>query len=555
MGHARAGAYVAWMYGYDGSTSFVNGPTYSSAGISVPLTEGDHYFAIYGQPGTDPGRFGISMFFNSNTTSPGISVYSPSYSGGPSTPFTIDGSSSTPSLQGPPSTTLVPAANSFAFVTGGFAVTINDFSWQTPSYYNQDHVTNGTNSPGQGADFFGYIEISVFPVDNDFVWWGGGSNSNWGTGNNWTNDAYIGFPPGNDNPGTANVIFDGNDRTSPQANVPWNVASIDFDRSAANFTLDGQQLTIGAGGITNDSNNLQAINNPIVLAGSQTWNAASGGLLIGGSISLGGNTLTVTGAWSTTISGSIGGSGALIKDGAGTTLALSHANTYTGGTTVNAGILAAEYGGNDGQSCVGPSLLTINNGGTVRVDANNALGRRCEPAANHDQQWRHADRRHLAIAAPHEPDAERRHAGERTARRQRHWLRHLRFGQQPDCRRRGGHLHDQRPQHRADHAGRHHLHRHPRRHQWYRPGRDRLHRALPFVANTGLIKAGLGTMRLDSVNSYIGGTTVNAGILAAAYGSNDGQSCVGQSLLTINNGGTVRVDANNALGARTCRPS
>jgi autotransporter-associated beta strand protein len=100
-----------------------------------------------------------------------------------------------------------------------------------------------------------------------------------------------------------------------------------------------------------------------------------------GSVFLGANNLT-TGSnnLSTIFSGTIqdggisgGTGGSLTKIGTGT-LMLTAANSYTGGTVVNAGILSVGYTGNDGKSTLGNSNLTINNGATVRVDTTNALG-------------------------------------------------------------------------------------------------------------------------------------------------------------------------------------
>ena len=84
------------------------------------------------------------------------------------------------------------------------------------------------------------------------------------------------------------------------------------------------------------NNNWQGV---ISLAGNNARiNSDSGTLVLSGAFS-GSSSLIVGGAGNTAISGSIGiGTGALTKDGAGT-LTLSAANTYTGATTVNAGIL------------------------------------------------------------------------------------------------------------------------------------------------------------------------------------------------------------------------
>ncbi len=86
---------------------------------------------------------------------------------------------------------------------------------------------------------------------------------------------------------------------------------------------------------------------------------------------------------------------------------------------------------------------------------------------------------------------------------------------------------------------------------------DTLSISSPIVDNSGsgLTKSGAGTLSLSAANTYTGGTIVDGGILAVAYGVNNGQSGLGSSSLTINNGGTVRVDAINALGFNGNEPA
>lgn len=71
---------------------------------------------------------------------------------------------------------------------------------------------------------------------------------------------------------------------------------------------------------------------------AQTVGNLSGGGSLGGNISLGAATLTVTQSMSGTYSGIISGTGGLTKNGAGE-LALGGINLYTGATTINAGTL------------------------------------------------------------------------------------------------------------------------------------------------------------------------------------------------------------------------
>ncbi len=77
----------------------------------------------------------------------------------------------------------------------------------------------------------------------------------------------------------------------------------------------------------------------ITLSGNTTVQSDAGLLTFSGSITNNTRTLTVTGAGDTTISGVLGnGSGGITKTGTGT-LTLSGANTYTGGTTISAGVV------------------------------------------------------------------------------------------------------------------------------------------------------------------------------------------------------------------------
>ncbi|HEX7817042.1 MAG TPA: autotransporter-associated beta strand repeat-containing protein, partial [Dyella sp.] len=64
----------------------------------------------------------------------------------------------------------------------------------------------------------------------------------------------------------------------------------------------------------------------------------------GSQVALGARSLTLGNAANTSYAGSINGTGGLVKQGTGT-FSLSGANTYTGGTTVNAGTLAVTGGG------------------------------------------------------------------------------------------------------------------------------------------------------------------------------------------------------------------
>lgn len=164
------------------------------------------------------------------------------------------------------------------------------------------------------------------PVYADpFTWNGGGANDDWSSGANWDG----GVPP-TSAPDTI-VEFSGNNRLTPNADVPWSLGGLTFGAGAGAFTITGANLELTAGGsVTNVSTNTQTIANSIKLPGTSTWDTSGGDL-------------TVTGA----ITGNqefFDFSGAIVKIGAGT-LTLSGSNTYGQGTTVKNGTLAIVTGG------------------------------------------------------------------------------------------------------------------------------------------------------------------------------------------------------------------
>src|SRR5262249_5988598 len=157
-----------------------------------------------------------------------------------------------------------------------------------------------------------------------------------------------------------------------------------------------------------------------------------------------------------TFGGIISGSGAFQQNGAGTTI-FTAANTYTGGTTINAGTLQLGSGG----SLAPTGALTINAGGTFNLNSFNQTGRRPlghgrdrarqRHAHRGNRELHHLRRRHLRHrrarqAGQRSADAvggeqlygadqhQRRHAGgERLARleRGRQFRRHAQGHRQP----------------------------------------------------------------------------------------------------------------------------
>jgi autotransporter-associated beta strand protein len=85
----------------------------------------------------------------------------------------------------------------------------------------------------------------------------------------------------------------------------------------------------------------------------ETIGSLAGGGVTGGNVTLGAATLTAGGNnTSTTYSGTLSGTGGLVKAGTGT-LILAGANTYSGDTTVSAGTLGVAGGNGVGDGIIG----------------------------------------------------------------------------------------------------------------------------------------------------------------------------------------------------------
>jgi hypothetical protein len=109
------------------------------------------------------------------------------------------------------------------------------------------------------------LSLLTLPLRAGTTWdGGGGANLNWSSALNWNPDG----APAND--GTAPILFSGNVSLTPNVDAVWDIASLTFSNTAGAFTLGGSQLTIRSAGITNNSANLETINNAIALNGSQT---------------------------------------------------------------------------------------------------------------------------------------------------------------------------------------------------------------------------------------------------------------------------------------------
>src|ERR1035437_8278177 len=183
---------------------------------------------------------------------------------------------------------------------------------------------------------------------------GTGPDSNAGsTGVNWVanaNHAHDGIAPANNS--TATVQFAGSTPISSPFvdHSGWSIAGLAFNSGADAFILEGDPLTIGSGGITNNSANPQIVYNYVILSAAQTLSASAGDLTVGDSntVDNGGFTLTADAALGTlTFPRSIYGMGGLTKTGAGTVnigYSINDGDPITGAVQVLEGTLSINGG-------------------------------------------------------------------------------------------------------------------------------------------------------------------------------------------------------------------
>lgn len=144
----------------------------------------------------------------------------------------------------------------------------------------------------------------------DRTWNGGGLlNNNWGNNNNWAGGSGISPLDSLLFGGTIGLTNNNNTTAGTQYN------GLTFNSGAGAFVLGGNWIKLG-GNVTNNSTATQTINFGMELVGAdRTFNPASGSLVINGQLS---------------------GTKGIVKSGSNT-LVLGGANTYSGGTTINAG--------------------------------------------------------------------------------------------------------------------------------------------------------------------------------------------------------------------------
>lgn len=220
------------------------------------------------------------------------------------------------------------------------------------SGYGSGSMTNA------GVSVAGYTgtwnPITPLTNGNFFVWDGGGGNNNWSTGQNWNPNGAPTNGPG------VKISFEGNTRLSPRLNSSRSINALRFNSNATgSFTLQrtgGSVLTLYGSlpSIMQGSAYNQTIDLPMLLSPS------SGSDVI----------VDTYGAGNLTISGVLGGSGGINKQGS-STLILTGANTNLGATTINGGVINIRNSSALGSTAAG---TTVNLGAALELQNNIAVG-------------------------------------------------------------------------------------------------------------------------------------------------------------------------------------
>jgi autotransporter-associated beta strand protein len=202
------------------------------------------------------------------------------------------------------------------------------------------------------------------------LWDNGNGNSQWGTTNNWDPNV---VPSAGSDILLNNTFVSTAQTIDTVANRTVRSVSIDAPFS---YVVNNNTLTFDAAGVPGFSGIAvsqtrgianHTVNSNLSLANDITVrNTSSGSLTLGGTVALGANDIVFDGSGAITATGIVSGTGTLTKNDAGT-LTLNAANTYSGGTTLNAGTIST-----NSNTGLGTGALTLA-GGTVVSTASNTL--------------------------------------------------------------------------------------------------------------------------------------------------------------------------------------
>ncbi|MGA0846581.1 MAG: autotransporter-associated beta strand repeat-containing protein, partial [Luteolibacter sp.] len=191
----------------------------------------------------------------------------------------------------------------------------------------------------------GLVSCMVLPIQAETYHWDGSADVTLGSSDNAETTAQDWLSGG---------LWD--DGSSSQSLASWVAGdSAIFGGSAASQTINAGTITIG----------------DMTFGAGADGSGTSGTAytIAGGTLTLSNSTVTTN--TDTTISSSLDGSSSLIKAGAGI-LTFNNQKTYSGGTTVDAGLLDLTGGGGSGGTIRG--TVDVNSGATLRISTGDATG-------------------------------------------------------------------------------------------------------------------------------------------------------------------------------------
>ena len=209
------------------------------------------------------------------------------------------------------------------------------------------------------------------PLPGTFTWTGN-ADVFWTNAANWSAGAV---------PGAADTaIFDASSAhrlaTDPGAALAVQGVRVSGGlRGVGIIATSTYAVTLGAGGLAlTDTVATLTLNAPVLLATAQTWSVGAEAALVASKvITQGAHRLTWAVDGALTLSGSVKGSGGLVKSGAGTAT-ISANQGFTGGLTVSGGTLQLNAGGWYVNPFGSYNVVTIQTGATLRTGGAHSLG-------------------------------------------------------------------------------------------------------------------------------------------------------------------------------------
>jgi fibronectin-binding autotransporter adhesin len=279
------------------------------------------------------------------------------------------------------SATVTPGSGSVASVTvnatsigGSAAASLIQDASQLPTLVYTNTLIVGASTPvgSPALTVLAADNSSPTPLTGSFIltmdvpagsltWDGLAANDNWSSNLNWIG----GYAPGYVGD---TVTFAGINRLTPNLDTNYGVTGVVFDSTAGSFiigTANSSALTIGSGGIANNSASTQTMNVPLTMVSNLTFSAASGNLALAKNIASGGKLITVNGVSNTVFGGAVSGNGSLFKQDSGS-LTISSNSAWSG--------FGASSGGFSGPLIAQAGTVTFKNASTNSVSGELVIG-------------------------------------------------------------------------------------------------------------------------------------------------------------------------------------